>query len=164
MLLSPLVGSGAICPTSSELINIEAAALNMTEPGSTGIGGDIFCLYWDAKQKKVHALNGSGRSPKNTTLDQVRKQLGIPAEKNSQIPLLSALAATVPGAPAGWVDAIEKFGSGRLTMEQILMPAIELGEQGFPVSELSASFVGCLLVFDWYTWLMEHSGKKPKAL
>lgn len=138
----PLVSSRAIDFAPPVLTKNEAAAMNITEPGSTGIGGDIFCLYWDAKQKKVHALNGSGRSPKNTTLQQLRKELEIPSGKNGQIPLLSALAATVPGAPAGWVDTVEKFGSGRLTMEQILMPAIELGEQGFPVSELSASYVG----------------------
>lgn len=117
-----------------------AAALNVTEPSSTGIGGDMFCLYWNAKTKKVHSLNGSGRSPKNTTLEQIRKELDIAPGKNGTIPLLSAMAATVPGAAAGWCDTVEKFGSGKLSMEQILMPAIELAENGFPVSELSASF------------------------
>lgn len=113
----------------------------MTEPSSTGIGGDMFCLFFDAKTKKVHALNGSGRSPKNTTLQQVREQLGLSGSAQGNIPVISALAVTVPGAAAGWVDAVEKFGSGKLSMEQILTPAIELGEEGFPVSELSATFV-----------------------
>jgi len=117
-----------------------AAALNMTEPSSTGIGGDMFCLYWDAKTKKVHSLNGSGRSPKNTTLEQVRKELEIKPGTNGSIPITSALAVTVPGAAAGWCDTVDKFGSGTLTMDQILTPAIELGEKGFLVSELSASF------------------------
>ncbi|KIX00858.1 gamma-glutamyltransferase [Rhinocladiella mackenziei CBS 650.93] len=117
-----------------------AAALNMTEPSSTGIGGDMFCLYFDAKTKKVHSLNGSGRSPKNTTLEQVRKELDMSASARGKIPFNSALAVTVPGAAAGWVDTIEKYGSGKLSMEQILAPAIELGEEGFPVSELAASF------------------------
>ncbi|KAJ9611147.1 hypothetical protein H2200_004330 [Cladophialophora chaetospira] len=112
-----------------------AAALNMTEPTSTGIGGDMFCLYFDAKTKKVHALNGSGRSPKNTTVEQLRDELGISSGK---IPTRSPLSVTVAGAPAGWVDTIEKFGSGKLSLEQILTPAIELGEEGFPVSELAA--------------------------
>ena len=111
----------------------------MAEPTSTGIGGDMFCLFFDAKTKKVHALNGSGRSPKNTTLQQVRKQLGLsPSQVKGKIPVRSPLAVTVPGAPGGWVDTIEKFGSGKLNMEQILMPAIEMGEQGFPVQELAA--------------------------
>ena len=55
--------------------------------------------------------------------------------------MLSALAVTAPGAAAGWVDTVEKFGSGKLSLEQILTPAIELGEEGFPVSELSAKLV-----------------------
>jgi len=105
----------------------------------------MFCLYWDAKTKKVHSLNGSGRAPKNTTLEQVRKELGLKPGTKGSIPMNSALATTVPGAAAGWWDTVEKFGSGKLTMEQILMPAIELGENGFPVSELSASFVSSVI-------------------
>jgi gamma-glutamyltranspeptidase/glutathione hydrolase len=101
----------------------------------------MFCLYFDAKTKKVHALNGSGRSPKNTSLEQIRKDLDINPSARGKIPSTSPLAVTVPGAPAGWVDTIEKYGSGKVTLEQILTPAIELGEEGFPVSELSANFV-----------------------
>lgn len=118
-----------------------AAALNVTEPAMTGIGGDMFCLYFNAKDKSIRALNGSGRAPKNTTVDQIRGELGIAVGKNSKIPTLSPLSVTVPGAAAGWVDTVEWFGSGKLTMEEILMPAIELAEKGFPVSELSARFV-----------------------
>lgn len=124
-----------------------AAALNMTEPSSTGIGGDMFCLYFDAATKKVHSLNGSGRSPRDTTLETVRKDLGLRKGQRGAIPLLSPLAVTVPGAPAGWVDTVEKFGSGKLTMEQILMPAIELGEKGFPVSEQAAHMVSRWTLF-----------------
>lgn len=86
----------------------------------------------------MHALNASGRSAKNTTLESVRQELG---QSKGKVPFGSPLAVTVPGAAAGWVDAVEKFGSGKLTLEQILLPAIELSEQGFPVSEISASMV-----------------------
>lgn len=113
----------------------------MTEPSSTGIGGDMFCLFWDAKTKKIHALNGSGRAPKNSSVEQLRKDLEMKPGEVGSIPLHSGLAVTVPGAAAGWCDTIEKFGSGKMTLEQILTPAIELGENGFPVSELSARMV-----------------------
>lgn len=111
-----------------------AAALNVTEPSSTGIGGDLFCLYYNAKTKSIKAMNGSGRAPAALTLEKIRS-LGI---QGPEIPYSDINAATVPGAAAGWFDTIEAFGSGKLTMEQILMPAIKLAEDGFPVSEISS--------------------------
>ncbi|KAJ0119296.1 gamma-glutamyltranspeptidase [Diaporthe amygdali] len=116
-----------------------AAGMNMTEPCSTGIGGDMFCLFYDARTSKVSALNGSGRSGGKCTLDQLRHDLGPDA---GSIPARSVHAVTVPGAAAGWVDTVERFGSGRFTLEQILAPAIRLGEAGFPVSELTAESWG----------------------
>lgn len=118
-----------------------AAALNMTEPSSTGIGGDMFCLFYDAKSKKVNALNGSGRSPAKSSLEQIRRDLGLKLGEVRTIPMTSVQAVTTPGAAAGWVDTVEKFGSRKLSLEQILQPAIELGEEGFPVSELASTFV-----------------------
>ncbi|KAF2257571.1 gamma-glutamyltranspeptidase [Lojkania enalia] len=115
-----------------------AAALNVTEPSQTGIGGDMFCLYYDAKNKKVHALNGSGRSGQHVTIEQIRKELNIPDGVVGQIPMSSVHAVTVPGAAAGWVDVHERFGSGKISLEEVLAPAIALAEKGFPVSELSA--------------------------
>jgi len=117
-----------------------AAALNVTEPSMTGIGGDMFCLFYNNnKTKKVHALNGSGRTGSKCTLEQLRKDLGL-KERYEQIPTDSVHAITVPGAAAGWVDCVEKFGSGKLSMEQILAPAIDLAAEGFPVSELSSYY------------------------
>ncbi|CAK7228449.1 hypothetical protein SBRCBS47491_006910 [Sporothrix bragantina] len=119
-----------------------AAGLNLTEPCSTGIGGDMFCLFYDAKTGKVSALNGSGRSGNQFTLERIRSSLGLPAEasRGDKIPLTSVHAVTVPGAAAGWVDTVARFGSGKVDMSQILAPAIALAEQGFPVSELTATF------------------------
>lgn len=137
-----------------------AAALNMTEPSSTGIGGDMFCLFYNAQTKKVHALNGSGRSPARSNLEQIRHDLGMRAGEVGQIPMTSVQAVTTPGAAAGWVDTVEKFGSGRLSMEQILKPAIELGEEGFPVSELASTFVSLLWVHLILRGLISEVAKK----
>ncbi|KAL4751404.1 hypothetical protein BDW72DRAFT_212779 [Aspergillus terricola var. indicus] len=117
-----------------------AAALNVTEPSSTGIGGDMFCLYYDAATKKIHSLNGSGRYPGAATLEKIRADLKAKPDEAGGIPMHSPLAVTVPGAAAGWVDTVEKFGSGKLSLEQILSPAIELAEEGFAVSELASYF------------------------
>ncbi|KAK0113222.1 hypothetical protein ONS95_014917 [Cadophora gregata] len=117
-----------------------AAGLNMTEPCSTGIGGDMFCLYFDAKTKKVSALNGSGRSGGKITLERIRADLNLREGEIGEIPMTSVHSVTVPGAPAGWVDTVDMFGSGKVSLAEILAPAAEMGENGFPVSELTAQF------------------------
>jgi len=107
-----------------------AAALNLTEPMSTGLGGDMFALFYDASTKKISAINGSGRAPAALSIDLLRKQ-GL-----DPLPAHHAHAATVPGACAGWCDLIARHGT--LPLSKILEPAIRLAEDGFPVAEHSA--------------------------
>jgi gamma-glutamyltranspeptidase/glutathione hydrolase len=101
----------------------------------------MFCLFYEAKTRKVHAMNGSGRSGQHATLDRIRGDLKIAQGKQGNIPMTSVHAVTVPGAAAGWVDCVERFGSHQVSLEHVLEPAIDLAENGFPVSELSATFV-----------------------
>lgn len=109
------------------------AALNVTEPTSTGIGGDMFALYFSADTKQVTALNGSGRAPAALTLDRLKKD-GF----SSELPPFHAHTVTVPGACAGWFDLIETHGSR--SMSEILAPAIRLAGEGFPVSPLTSYY------------------------
>jgi len=109
------------------------AALNVTEPTSTGIGGDMFALYYSADTKQVTALNGSGRAPAALTLDRLKKD-GF----SSELPPFHAYTVTVPGACAGWFDLIKKHGS--LSMSEILAPAIRLASDGFPVAPLTSYY------------------------
>lgn len=111
-----------------------AAALNVTEPTSTGIGGDMFALYYDAKTKQVTALNGSGRAPAALTLDLLKKENLLANE----LPYYHPHTITVPGACAGWCDLIERHGS--LSLTEILSPAIRLADEGFPVAPVTAYF------------------------
>ena len=109
-----------------------AAALGVTEPGSTGLGGDCFAIVYNAKTKAVSGLNASGRSPAALTLDT------LPAEHHdgSAMHPLSVHCITVPGAAAGWVDAIEKWGTMKLA--DVLAPAIRLAEEGYAVAPITA--------------------------
>ena len=109
------------------------AALNVTEPTSTGIGGDMFALYYSAEAKRVTALNGSGRAPAALTLDRLRLD-GF----STELPPFHAHTVTVPGACAGWFDLIEKHGS--LALPEILAPAIRLATEGFPVATITAHY------------------------
>jgi gamma-glutamyltranspeptidase / glutathione hydrolase len=108
------------------------AALNVTEPASTGIGGDMFALYFIAETGQVAALNGSGRAPAALSLDRLKED-GF----SGALPPFHAHTITVPGACAGWFDLIERHGS--LPMGEILAPAIRLAEEGFPVSPITAN-------------------------
>jgi gamma-glutamyltranspeptidase / glutathione hydrolase len=107
------------------------AALNVTEPCSTGIGGDMFALYFAALTGQVTALNGSGRAPAALSLDRLDEE-GL----TGGLPPYNPHTVTVPGACAGWFDLIERHGS--LAMSKILAPAIRLAEEGFPVSPITA--------------------------
>ncbi|KEP55717.1 lincomycin-condensing protein lmbA [Rhizoctonia solani 123E] len=112
-----------------------SAALNVTEPTSCGIGGDAFCLFYDASKKNVQALNGSGRSPKALNIDVARKNGAI----GRQLTERDLNSVTVPGAAAAWVDTVAKLGSGKVSFEEVMAPAIRLAEEGVPISELTAN-------------------------
>ena len=117
--------------TAADAAVATAAALNVTEPTSTGIGGDCFALFYEAASGEVTALNGSGRSPAALTLDLLQRQ-GLGAA----LPQFHAHTVTVPGACAGWCDLLARHG--RLPLADVLAPAIELAECGFPVAPITA--------------------------
>ena len=110
-----------------------AATLNVTEPTSTGLGGDCFALYYEAASGHVTALNGSGRAPAGLTIDRLRQE-GL----GTALPPYHPYTITVPGACAGWCDLLERYG--RLPRSAVLAPAIRLAEEGFPVASVTAYF------------------------
>lgn len=110
-----------------------AAALNVTEPTSTGLGGDCFILYYHARERRIYALNGSGRAPAALTLARLAAE-GM----GHSLPPTHPYTITVPGACAGWCDLSERFG--RLPLTKALEPAVNLAESGFPVEPIAAYF------------------------
>src|SRR6201987_6354216 len=52
------------------------ATLGLMEPVNCGIGGDLFAIVWDAKTQKLYGINGSGRSPKGLSHDQIKREFG----------------------------------------------------------------------------------------
>jgi gamma-glutamyltranspeptidase/glutathione hydrolase len=107
-----------------------SAALCVTEPQSTGIGGDCFLLYHDATTGKLHGLNGSGRAPRKATMDEMRRR-GARA-----MPEHGILPVTVPGAIDAWQTALLRFGT--MGLDELLQPAIAFAEEGFAVSPVVA--------------------------
>ncbi len=108
-----------------------AAALNVVEPMSTGVGGDLFALTYSAQTDELLALNGSGCAPQAISIEAI-KRLG-----KSEMPERGALSITVPGAVDGWATLLQRHGT--MPLAEALKPAIEYAEQGFPVSEIIAA-------------------------
>jgi len=110
------------------------AMLGLVEPTGNGIGGDIFAIVWDAKNKELIGLNGSGRSAKSLTRQWFLDN------GHSKIPSHGPLPVTVPGAVDGWFMLHDRFGT--LPMQELLAPTIKYAESGFPVSQLIAYYWG----------------------
>jgi gamma-glutamyltranspeptidase/glutathione hydrolase len=104
------------------------AMMGLVAPMNDGIGGDLFVIYYEAKTGRLHGLNASGWAPKALTADYLR------AKGNTRMPQRGIDAATVPGAVKGWDALRARFG--RLRFAQILAPAIQYAETGFPVGEV----------------------------
>jgi len=110
------------------------AMLGLVEPTGNGIGGDIFAIVWDAKNKELIGLNGSGRSAKSLTRQWFLDN------GHSKIPSHGPLPVTVPGAVDGWFMLHDRFGT--LPMQELLAPTIKYAESGYPVSQLIAYYWG----------------------
>uniref|UniRef100_A0A8D3BDU5 Gamma-glutamyltransferase YwrD n=1 Tax=Scophthalmus maximus TaxID=52904 RepID=A0A8D3BDU5_SCOMX len=128
-----------------------AAALAVTEPCSTGPGGDAFCLFYNGNTGEIRGLNGSGRSPRAQTLEFLEGR-GYSAEAPPSP--FHALNVTVPGAPACWWDTVQLFGSRKLSFQEVLSGAVELAEVGFPVARVTAHH--------WAKWVaaLKEDGKE----
>ena len=137
------------------------AALGLMEPTGCGIGGDLFAIVWDGKTKKLYGLNASGRSPKKLTLKYFEKQ------NMKKIPSHGPLPVSVPGAVDGWFELHKKFGSK--PMSEILAPAIDYAEKGFPLTELIAWYMQRSIPFFESrgfpnikdTYITQNGGKLP---
>jgi len=137
---SPVRGTNAAAATSHPLATLAAvdvlreggnaidaavtaaAVLAVVEPHSTGIGGDVFCLYAPAGGGEVIALNGSGRAPSAAAAGALR-DAGLGA-----IPFTSPHAVTVPGAVRAWERLLADHG--RLDLDRVLAPAIAYAIEG----------------------------------
>lgn len=110
------------------------AMLGVVEPTGAGIGGDLFAIIWSADKMKLYGLNASGRSPRSL------KRNYFIENGYDYIPLHGPLPVSVPGCVDGWYEMHDMFG--RLSMKDILQPAITYAREGFPVTEVVAYYLG----------------------
>lgn len=107
-----------------------AACLTVVEPTSNGIGGDAFALVWI--KGKLHGLNASGPAPQSISIEALREAGYEEMPKTGWVPV------TVPGTPSAWANLSERFGTFPLT--EVLQPAIDYAEKGYPISPMVGRF------------------------
>ncbi len=107
--------------------------LGVVAPYMCGYGGDLFALIWSGDE--LHGYNGSGRAPKEATLDAVRGAAG-----SERMPGAGPLPVTVPGAVEGWFTLLEKFGTK--SFAELAEPAAWYARDGFPLSAKAAGYIG----------------------
>jgi gamma-glutamyltranspeptidase/glutathione hydrolase len=130
-----------------------AAALNVVEPTSTGLGGDVFALYRTA-DGEVGGMRSCGGAPADTTLERVRAAVedadeetlaawypesrgyAVDSTADAGMPFLGPHTVTVPGTARGWEATVEEYG--RLSLAAALAPAIHYATEGYPVSDVVA--------------------------
>ena len=116
-----------------------AAALNVVEPTSTGLGGDVFALYRTA-DGEVGGMRSCGGAPADATIDAVREAVASDRDMDPgdvSMPIKGPHTVTVPGTARGWEATVERFG--RRSLRDVLQPAIEYAREGYPVTEVVAA-------------------------
>lgn len=154
-----------------------AIALTIVQPGSNDIGSDLFAIVWDGA--RLHGLNASGRSPAALSLQWAQAAAepvgtafgGSQAAASDAMPAHGWLPVTVPGAPAGWRDLHERFGS--VPFASLFADAICYAERGYPVStrlafhwDRAASVLQPTLrgiEFDEWARVFTPAGRSPAA-
>ena len=114
------------------------ATLGLMEPTGNGIGGDLFAIVWDNETQQLYGLNASGRSPASLSYEKLKEVLAKQGRR--RIPSTGTLPISVPGCVDGWFELHGKFG--KLPMNEVLQPAIDYANDGFPLSELIAYYWG----------------------
>ncbi len=114
-----------------------AAVLDVTEPFSTGCGGDAFVLLSLPDGRKPIALNGSGRAGSLAKLEDLR------SKGWEKMPLRGGAPVTVPGAMHLWETLVEEYG--RLDLKEVLAPAIRYATNGFPVAPIISQYWSMLV-------------------
>jgi len=144
---------------AADAILASAATLGVTLGSTNSIGGDMFCLYFDAKTRKVTGFNGNGPAGSGATLEAMRA-LGL-----THMPARGPLTITVPGAVDGYCELNKRFGT--MPLSRLFADAIHYAENGHPLgqqmSRIISSFQGELGKEAEWTNVFLQKGRAPKA-
>jgi gamma-glutamyltranspeptidase/glutathione hydrolase len=135
------------------------AALAVTDFSLNGMGSDAVLLIYNAKDKKVYSVNAEPRAPKLATIEWYQKN------NDGKIPQSDGLlSGGIPGVVDAWYTLLDRWGT--MSFEQVLQPAIDLAENGFPLSEYGASYIAetkKILKYPTTVKIYMPNGRPPKA-
>jgi gamma-glutamyltranspeptidase/glutathione hydrolase len=135
------------------------AALAVTDFSLNGIGSDAVLLVYDSREKKVYSVNAEPRAPKLATIDWYEKNNGGKIPESDGL-----LSGGIPGVVDAWYILLDRWGT--MNFEQVLQPAIDLAENGFPLSERGASYIAeskKILKYPTTVKVYRPNGRAPKA-
>jgi gamma-glutamyltranspeptidase/glutathione hydrolase len=135
------------------------AALGVTDFSLNGMGSDAVILVYDAREKKVYSINAEPRAPKLATIEWYEKNNGGKIPESDGL-----LSGGLPGVVDAWYTLLDRWGT--MSFEQVLQPAIDLAENGFPLSERGASYIaGSTKILKYPTTVKVYlpNGRAPHA-
>src|SRR5258706_6828988 len=135
------------------------AVLGIVDAASNGVGSDAVILVYDAKAKTVVSINAEGTAPKLATIEWYQKNLGGKLPQSDTL-----LSGTVPGVVDAWYLLLDRWGT--MTFAQVLQPAIDMAENGFPIGErMAAAINGSKKLKKYPTSVKVYfpGGEAPKA-
>jgi gamma-glutamyltranspeptidase/glutathione hydrolase len=135
------------------------AALAVTDFPMNGVGSDAVILIYNAGEKKVYSVNAEPRAPKLATIEWYEKNNGGKLPQSDGL-----LAGGLPGVVDAWYILLDRWGT--MSFEQVLQPAIDLAENGFPLSEAAAYEIASekkILKYPTTVKIYLPNGKAPKA-
>ena len=110
------------------------AVLGIVDAASNGVGSDAVILVYDAKARTVVSINAEGTAPALATIDWYQKHLDGKLPQSDTL-----LSGTVPGVVDAWYLLLDRWGT--MSFAQVLQPAIEMAENGFPIGERMAAAI-----------------------
>ena len=135
------------------------AALGVTDFSLNGLGSDAVLLIYNARDKKVYSVNAEPRAPKLATIEWYEKNNGGKIPESDGL-----LSGGLPGVVDAWYTLLDRWGT--MSFAQVLQPAIDLAENGFPLSEYGASYIAeskKILKYPTTVKIYLPNGQPPKA-
>ena len=135
------------------------AVLGLTDFADNGLGSDAVVLVYVAREKKVYSVNAEPRAPKLATIEWYERNNGGRLPESDGL-----LSGGLPGVVDAWYVLLDRWGT--MSFEQVLQPAVDLAENGFPLGESSAEDIAStkkILKYPTTVKVYLPDGKLPKA-